>query len=212
MNQIRVSIIEDDIIVRESLVNYLELKSEISDIQAFSSVEDFEKNYINPTTILPDIIILDIQLPGKTGIQGIPIIKQIIPDTDIIMLTTFEDSEKIFDALCAGACSYLSKRSTLSSIFDCIITVSKGGSYMSPPIARKITQFFIKKNSIENPLTDRQMEIAQGIVDGLSYKMIANRLEISLDTVRTHIMQIYRTLNINCKGQLIKWALNNKIH
>jgi DNA-binding NarL/FixJ family response regulator len=81
---------------------------------------------------------------------------------------------------------------------------------MSPAIARKITRFFITEKKIDNPLTDRQMEVVDEIVNGLSYKMIGEKLNISLDTVRTHIMQIYRTLNINCKGQLIKWVMDNK--
>ena len=174
-------------------------------------MEDFIQYYSNNSENLPNVILLDIQLPGKSGIEGIPEIKKLMPDTDIIILTTFEDNEKIFSALCAGACSYLSKKTTLSAIFDCILTVSRGGSYMSPAIARKITQFFVRDKIMDNPLSSRQMEVVHGIVDGLSYKMIGEKLNISLDTVRTHIMQIYRTLNINCKSQLIKWALENKI-
>ena len=211
MNQLRLNIIEDDPIVRESLISYHESKKEIHDIEGFSSVEEFMDHYQNTSEKFPDILLLDIQLPGKSGIEGIPEIKKLMPEIDIIILTTFEESDKIFNALCAGACSYLSKKSTLSSIYDCVVTVSRGGSYMSPAIARKITQFFVKDKIMDNPLTDRQMDIVHGIVDGLSYKMIGVKLGISLDTVRTHIMQIYRTLNINCKSQLIKWALENKV-
>ncbi len=211
MNPICLNIIEDDDIVRESLVTFHEIKKEIRDVLAFQSMEDFIQYYSNNSENLPNVILLDIQLPGKSGIEGIPEIKKLMPDTDIIILTTFEDNEKIFSALCAGACSYLSKKTTLSAIFDCILTVSRGGSYMSPAIARKITQFFVKDKIMDNPLSSRQMEVVHGIVDGLSYKMIGEKLNISLDTVRTHIMQIYRTLNINCKSQLIKWALENKI-
>lgn len=211
MNDICLNIIEDDDIVRESLVSYHESKKEIHDIKAFGSVEEFTGHYKNVSDNFPDIILLDIQLPGKSGIEGIPEIKKMMPETDIIILTTFEDSDKIFNALCAGACSYLSKKSTLSSIYECVVTVNRGGSYMSPAIARKITQFFVKDKIMDNPLSDRQMQIVHGMVDGLSYKMIGAKLNISLDTVRTHIMQIYRTLNINCKSQLIKWALENRL-
>jgi DNA-binding NarL/FixJ family response regulator len=211
MHKICLTIIEDDTIVRESLKSYLSTKKEIVDIYTFSSMEKFIDYYMNDKSNLPDIILLDIQLPGKSGLEGLPEIKKLMPAADIIMLTTFDDSDKIFSALCAGACSYLSKKSTLSVIYDCIITVSKGGSFMSPAIARKISHFFVRDKTIENPLTERQMEIVHGIVDGLSYKMIGSKLNISLDTVRTHIMQIYRTLNINCKGQLIKWVMDNKL-
>jgi DNA-binding NarL/FixJ family response regulator len=211
MNAVSLNIIEDDDIVRESLVAYHEVKNDIRDILAFQSMEAFQKFYSEESANFPDVVLLDIHLPGMSGIEGIPVIKKMMPDTDVIMLTTFEDNDKIFNALCAGACSYMTKKSTLSAIHDCVITVSKGGSFMSPAIARKITQFFIRDHVMNNPLTDRQMEIVQGIVDGLSYKMIGMKLNISLDTVRTHIMQIYRTLNINCKSQLIKWALENKV-
>lgn len=211
MDAVRLNIIEDDDIVRESLVSYHEAKKNICDILAFQSMEAFQKFYSEDPSNFPDVVLLDIQLPGMSGIEGISVIKKMMPDTDIIILTTFEDNDKIFNALCAGACSYMTKKSTLSAIYDCVITVSQGGSFMSPAIARKISQFFIKNQAINNPLSDRQMEIVQGIVDGLSYKMIGMKLNISLDTVRTHIMQIYRTLNINCKSQLIKWALENKV-
>lgn len=211
MKSINLSIVEDDSIVRESLVSFFETKKEVATISAFNSVESFIAAIQNPGQNRPDIILLDIQLPGKSGIEGIPAIRQLLPTCDIIMVTTFEDSEKIFSALCAGACSYLSKQSSLSQIYDCMVTVSKGGSYMSPAIARKITQFFIKEKQVENPLTSRQLDIVHALVDGLSYKMVAAKLDISIDTVRTHIMQIYRTLNINCKGQLIKWAIEYKV-
>lgn len=211
MKNINLGIVEDDSIVRESLVSFFETKKEVATISAFNSVESFIAAIQNQVQNRPDIIILDIQLPGKSGIEGIPAIRQLLPTCDIIMLTTFEDSEKIFSALCAGACSYLSKQSSLSQIYDCMVTVSKGGSYMSPAIARKITQFFIKEKQVENPLTSRQLDIVHALVDGLSYKMVAAQLDISIDTVRTHIMQIYRTLNINCKGQLIKWAIEYKV-
>ena len=211
MKNVILIIIEDDPIVRESLVDFMSHKPEFLEVHAYNSVEDFIRNGTFQENGFRYIVLLDIQLPGMSGIEGISEIKNKTPDADIIMLTTFEDSEKIFEALCEGACSYLSKKSTLSNIYECIITVSQGGSYMSPAIARKITRFFVKEKSIENPLSQRQMEIVHGIVDGLSYKMIGSRLNISLDTVRTHIMQIYRALNINCKGQLIKWVHDNNL-
>jgi DNA-binding NarL/FixJ family response regulator len=210
MRKIVLNIIEDDDIVRDSLITFHQSKKDVQNILAFNSVETFLTHHENDNSNLPNVILLDIQLPGKSGIDGIPLIKKLMPNTDIIILTTFEDNDKIFDALCAGACSYLSKQSSLSTIYDCVVTVSKGGSFMSPAIARKITRFFIHDKNADNPLTDRQMEVVDEIVNGLSYKMIGQKLNISLDTVRTHIMQIYRTLNINCKGQLIKWVMDNK--
>lgn len=207
MSNIRLAVIEDDEIVKLSLETFFGMKDDITVTTSCISVEDFIVEIQKNETTLPNVILLDIQLPGMSGIEGITEIKKYIPQCNIIMLTTFEDNEKIFAALCAGAVSYLSKQSSLALIYDCINTVSSGGSYMSPGIARKVIQHFTSTTKSINPLTTRQQEIVSAIVDGLSYKMVGDRLNISLDTVRTHIMQIYRELNINSKGELIKWAL-----
>lgn len=208
MDTINLAIVEDDAIVRESLSTFFNGNPQFEVRLAVDSVEGFLETVGISNDSPPDILLLDIQLPGMTGIAGIPHIKKLLPEVSIIMLTTFEDTEKIFAALCAGACSYLSKQTSLVKIHEAVLTVSKGGSYMSPGIARKVVEHFAPQpKNAEEVLTERQQEIVQGIVDGLSYKMIAARLDISLDTVRSHIMKIYRTLNINSKGELIKRAL-----
>lgn len=209
MIEIRLAIIEDDEIVRESLITFFSQKKNLIITSASSSMEDFIEDIQKKDSKAPNVILLDIQLPGKSGIEGIPEIKKYLNNVNIIMLTTFEDSDKIFAALCAGATAYLSKQSTLTSIHECMLTVMAGGSYMSPGIARKVVQHFTLNQKQVNPLSNRQKEIVDAIVEGLSYKMVADKLGISLDTVRTHIMQIYRELNIHSKGELIKWALKN---
>lgn len=209
MGEIRLAIVEDDNIVRESLHTFFSQKEGIKITNSSMSVEEFIEELQKKDTYTPTVILLDIQLPGLSGLEGIPVIKKYLPNTNIIMLTTFEDSDKIFSALCSGAVAYLSKQSSLASIYDCIQTVVNGGSYMSPGIARKVVQHFTINNKQTNPLSPRQQEIVDGIVEGLSYKMVGDKLGISLDTVRTHIMQIYRELNIHSKGELIKWALKH---
>ncbi len=211
MKTITLAIVEDDPIVKESLHTFFGGNPQFELLAISNSVEDFLKLLSEDSQFQPSILLLDIQLPGMTGIAGIPLIKEKLPDLSIIMLTTFEDSEKIFAALVAGACSYLSKQTPLAKIKEAVLTVSNGGSYMSPSIARKVVEHFAPKPKKNSPtLTERQQEIVQGIVDGLSYKMIAARLDLSIDTVRTHIMHIYRALNINSKGELIKHALDGK--
>ncbi len=207
VSNVRLAVIEDNEIVKQSLEMFFGQKSDVVITSSCVSVEDFIEEIQKKDSELPNVILLDIQLPGMSGIEGIDEIHKYIPNCNIIMLTTFEDNDKIFSALCAGAVSYLSKQTTLSSIYDCVTTVHSGGSYMSPGIARKVVQHFRTTSKSINPLTARQQEIVSALVDGLSYKMVGDRLGISLDTVRTHIMQIYRELNINSKGQLIKWAL-----
>ena len=147
-----------------------------------------------------------------TGIQGIQHIRQFLPEADIVMLTSFEDDENIFNALTAGACSYISKRTSLAKIQEALFVIHRGGSYMSPSIARKIARHFMPKvNEKTNLLTPRQYEIVEGLVDGLSYKLIADKLDISIDTVRFHIKRIYRALEVNSKAELIRKSLDGDI-
>ncbi len=211
MKPITLAIVEDDPIIRESLRTFLGGDPQFDLLYTAVSMEDFIQTLQLDSRIVPSVVMLDIQLPGQSGIEGIPAIKKLRPGVDIIMLTTFEESDKIFAALCAGACSYLSKRVSLVTIRDAIVTVHRGGSYMSPSIARKVVEHFAPMPKKEDgPLTSRQQEIVDCIVNGLSYKMAADKLGISLDTVRTHIKHIYQILEINSKGELIKRSLEKK--
>lgn len=209
---ISLALIEDDLIIQESLQDYFDSKNGIQLLKMTRSVEDFLlgiKSKALPQD--PDIILLDINLAGISGIQGIPLLLEALPKTEIIMLTTFEDNDKIFNALSAGACSYLSKKTPLNKILEAIEIVYAGGSYMSPSIARKVVNRFSPNRKTTVRLTVRQMEIVNGIVDGKSYKMIADDLFVSLDTVRSHIKNIYTTLNINSKAELIRKSYNNEL-
>lgn len=210
MSHIKLAIIEDDIVIQESLNAYFNAQPKIDCLLIASSVEDFLKT-IKSTDYHLDVLLLDINLLGMSGIEGIPLILKELPKIDIIMLTTFEDNDSIYKALCAGACSYLSKKTSLKKILEAVEVVYDGGSYMSPSIARKIVNSYAPKPSQSDLLTPRQKEIVIGIVDGKSYKMIANDLFVSLDTVRSHIKNIYKALEINSKAELIKKSYNNEI-
>ncbi len=203
------AIVEDDPVVRESLVTFLSSHPELDIAMAVRSAEDFFHE-LKGSVVKPDILLLDINLPGLSGLDALPFIREKVPQADIIMLTTFEDNEKIFTALCSGACSYLSKRTPIKKILEAVLTVSQGGSYMSPAIARKVVNHFAPKPKKETPLSPRQQQIVDGIVAGKSYKMIASDLFISIDTVRTHIKKIYRVLQINSKAELIRKRLNRE--
>ncbi len=205
MKSIRLAIVEDDVNIRESLVTYMGDSFEIDIAFAVDSVEAFLAKFEVSQPPEIDVLVLDIGLPGMTGLEGISHIKSKIPSLDIIMLTTFEEEEKIFKALCAGAVSYISKRTALSKIKEAIITISRGGAYMSPSIAKKVINYFNPKKKTESvTLTPRQQQIAQGIIDGLSYKMIADKYMITQNTVRDHIKKIYKLLEINSSNELIK--------
>ncbi len=212
MNSIAVGIIEDEPIVRESLVTFFEGQNNIEVVCQVNSLEAFQQLYSDGSNKAPDVILLDIGLPGMSGLEGIRIIKKIVADSDIVMLTTYEESETIFKALCAGACSYLSKRSSLSQILEAITVVNQGGSYMSPSIARKVVKYFSPSgHSKKELLTPRQQQIVAGLVEGLSYKMIADKYIISIETVRDHIKKIYKKLQINSKAELIKLSVEGDI-
>jgi DNA-binding NarL/FixJ family response regulator len=211
MEIIHVAIIEDDTIIRESLESYLGEHPALQVVVTADAVEVFlEKTAIRPPAI--DLMLLDIGLPGMSGIEGIRHLRQRYPNMDIVMLTTFEEDDKIFKSLCSGACSYIAKRTPLTTIREAIFTIYRGGSYMSPSIARKVVQHFMPKTRREGDvLSPRQQQIVQGLVDGLSYKLIADKLSISIDTVRDHIKHIYKALEVNSKAEVIRKSLDGTI-
>lgn len=204
MEQIRVGIIEDDKTIHQSLVSSVAMYPALELVfDAYSVEEALEQ--IDHINIPVDVILLDIGLPGMDGISGIPFIKNKLKSTDIIMLTAFDESERIFKALCAGACSYISKKTSLKVIMDALFTVYRGGSYMSPAIARKIAEHFkpIEKEKITGALTGRQMDIVVGLSEGLSYKMIAEKHNITMNTVRSHIKKVYKILEVKSKIEVV---------
>jgi DNA-binding NarL/FixJ family response regulator len=206
--KVNIVIVEDDPVVLEGLMTFFEMHPIVNLLKTFNSSEAFI-DWLENQEPSEFILLLDIQLPGKTGVEALPQIKNLRPDLDVIILTTFEETEMIFKALSAGACSYVSKRTSLQKIKEAVEVVAAGGSYMSPAIARKIADYYAPKKMQQ--LTDRQLEIVKGIVNGKSYKMIANDLFISLDTVRSHIKNIYSTLEINSKAELIRKSYDNEL-
>lgn len=210
MKTIALALIEDDPLVQDSLNTYFSAQLNTYITLSATSVEAFLEALPNAET-LPSILLLDINLPGISGIEGIPLIKKACPYVDIIMLTTFEETDVIFKALSNGACSYVSKRVSLEKIAEAVTVVNEGGSYMSPSIARKIANFYMPKNEHTSVLTNRQMEIVNGIVAGKSYKVIAEDLFVSINTVRSHIKNIYNILEINSKAELIKKSFEREL-
>lgn len=208
---IHVAIIEDDQVIRDGIQEYLNNQSEMTCDTAKETVESFLAvlNIEN----MPDVILMDIGLPGMSGISGIKIIKEKYSDINILMFTVYLDSHKIFQSLCAGASGYLLKNIPFSQIKSAIEIVQSGGSFMSPQIARKVIDHFQegRKKIIKSPLTEKEKEIVLGLVDGLSYKMIAEKGFISLETVRTHIKNIYKKLHVHCKAEVIKKSLSGEI-
>jgi DNA-binding NarL/FixJ family response regulator len=211
MAQIHLSIIEDEALVRESLSEFLSAQAEFKIHSIAESVETFLAIH---KIDAPQILLLDINLPGMSGLEGIHLLQKKYPKMEIIMLTSYEEEEHVFEALRRGAVGYLSKRSPLLMVQEAILTVAAGGSFMSPSIARHVVNFFRFQQRVNNPdvaLTDRQKEILRELVDGKSYKMIADTCGITLETVRDHIKKIYKKLHINSRGELVSMLLDKRI-
>ncbi len=197
---ISILLIEDDYNIQEALKQYIGSQDDFELIGVFYNAESFQSY---TWTKSPDVVLLDINLPGISGIDLIPELKNRFPDTAILMLSVNYDNDSVFKSLQAGADGYLSKETPLTKIKDAIIDINSGGSPITPAIARKVFDFFNAKQNIAEDLSEREKQVVDGIVSGLSYKLVADNMNISIDTVRKYIKSIYRKLQINSKGELI---------
>ncbi|MDJ0841166.1 MAG: response regulator transcription factor [Acidobacteriota bacterium] len=211
MATIRVGVVEDDCEIRESLVTVLETWPDFTCDVAASSAEQFFES-LN-TEDPPDIVLMDIGLPGMSGIEGIALLKERCPEVDILMLTIYDDPHRIFDSLRAGATGYLLKGARLAEIREALRELYRGGAPMSPQIARKVVAFFRpdRARKTPSPLTERECEVVEGLVSGASYKLIADQMCVSIETVRFHIKNIYRKLHVHSKAEVISKSLRGEI-
>lgn len=163
--------------------------------------------------LCPDVILMDIEMPGMNGIEGVKQIRKINHDVKIIMLTIFDDQEHVFNALCAGASGYLLKKSSPSKMVDSINEVMDGGAPMSPHIATMVLQLFSQYRAPQNDynLSDREKQILASLSTGNSFKLIAAELGISLETVRTHIKRIYEKLQVHSQTEAVSKALKENL-
>jgi DNA-binding NarL/FixJ family response regulator len=203
-DRIKIAIIEDNPIVRSVLKvllsSYTNIIFEI--VLELESLIDFDR--LDTAMIQsPDIILLDIQMPEISGLEGIPMLYKSFPNSLIIMITDVDDKDVVMKCIQAGAKGYLSKGFDQQELIGGITSVVHGGSFISPAIARKVFDHIRNRNNMIDELTRRQQEIVEGIVEGLSYKLIGYKFGISIDTVREHIKNIYKKLNINSKGELV---------
>ena len=208
----RIALIEDILAIRMGQENYLNAQNDLEVVLSAESVEDFQKQFerLQPTI---DVVISDIGLPGASGIEGVKWIKRKSPETEVIMVSVFTDTDNIYKALCSGAVGYLRKNVPLTELYQSILSVLDGGSPMTPDIARKVVERFNPKRvSAENALSQKEHQVVDCIVEGLSYKLIADRLGISINTVRHHIRNIYSKLQVNSKAEIISKSFNNEIH
>lgn len=200
---IKVSIVEDDHQIRNALEIMLRSFVNIHHISSHSNAESFIKDL---DSLLPDVVIMDIGLPGMDGISCVKQLKLSHPRMQFLMCTVFEEEEKIFDALCAGATGYLIKNSPPNKFLEAIHDIHNGGSPMSASIARKVVLSFRQRSQPSeefNQLSQREKEVLQLLAKGLRYKEIAAQLFISQETVRTHIRNIYEKLQVESRTEAI---------
>lgn len=204
MEKVIIHIVEDNKVIRDSVSKFISFHEEFEMGEIAISADAFLLKTIQRPTEITQILLLDIGLPGTSGIEAIPLILDKYPDLNIVMLTTYEEEDLILKALCSGACSYISKKATLEDIVEALRIVAKGGSYMSPSIAREIVNHLMGgRVSKATILSDRQKEILERLVDGKSYHTIAAELFISVETVRTHVKKMYKVLHVNNKTEAI---------
>lgn len=203
---IQVAIVEDIREIKEGLELLIDSSEGFRCIKTYSNAEEAMEGL---PQIIPDVVLMDINLPGINGIEAVRFLKPKIPSTQFIMSTVYEDDENIFESLKAGASGYLLKKTAPSKILESITEVFNGGSPMSSQIARKVIGSFQQKNSIEDSsiLTQREKEILKLLARGLRYKEIAAELTISIDTVRTHTRHIYEKLQVQSRIEAINKVL-----
>jgi DNA-binding NarL/FixJ family response regulator len=201
--KIKVVIVEDDKEMREGLEAIVRFHPGLECLASYPSAEEALANI---SSNIPDIVLMDIHLPGISGIECVKQLKPLLPHTQFMMCTVYEDNENVFDSLCAGATGYLLKNNPPGKITDAIIDLYHGGSPMSSVIARKVIKAFqpapLQNQDVEN-LTRREREMLDLLAKGYRYKEIAEMLFISFETVRTHIHNIYEKLHVQSRTEAL---------
>lgn len=210
---ITVAIVEDNNVIREGLAALINGTPGYACNGEYSSCEAFLSKLSN---LQVDVVLMDIGLPGISGIEGVKEAIQKKSDMNILMLTIYEDSDKVFDALCAGACGYLVKKTPPAKLLEAIKDVFEGGSPMSSNVARQVIMAFkeTKSSSVSDSdfeLSHREKEVLGLLADGYNYQEIANSLFISVDTVRHHIRNIYKKLHVHSQSEAVAKAIRKKI-
>jgi len=213
--KLRIAIFDDNKNIRESISMLLRTEPDLEVVGAFSHVLDCVED---TRECRPDIILMDIEMPGMTGIEAVHALKKEFPQIQVLMQTVFEDDDRVFDSICAGASGYILKNHLNTLLVNAIKELQFGGCPMSPSIARKvlnklqqIPQHVKSGQAPDYQLTPREKEVLSCIVNGLAYKMIADQLNISYETVRSHVKKIYEKLHVASLTEAVAKAINQRI-
>ncbi len=205
---LRVLLIEDHTDFREGLSHLIKCTAGFALAGSFPSVEDAERGL--PAEV--DVILLDIHLPGRSGIEAIASLRSRLPEARIIMITVFDDDENIFNAILSGADGYILKKTPPAQILQAVVDARDGGTPMTPYVARKVVEYFKKASApASHDLTAREVEVLQALSRGLDTQEIADTLFIATDTVRNHLKHIYAKLHVRSRSQAVAFAIKNRL-
>jgi DNA-binding NarL/FixJ family response regulator len=212
MSNIKVTLFDDNDSLRDSISMLMEDTEDLNLVSSYSHCRDVIKNIQQAQ---PDVVIMDIDMPGMNGIEGVKLIRKNFPSVHILMQTVFEDDEKVFAAIKAGADGYILKNAESNDLLEAIREVYTGGAPMTPSIARKVLQHFHADPTVlvkeEYNLSNREKEVLALLVQGNSYKMIADKLFITYATVRAHMTKIYEKLHVSSMTEAVAKAINQKL-
>lgn len=205
---IKVSIIEDNAYMREGWETFIDFERDMTVVGSFDSCE---KAFDDSNFQRSDLVLLDINLPGMDGIEGLSHIRREDPDKIVIMVTVHDDDEHIFAALKAGAIGYLMKKVAPNELVDAVRDAYNGGSPITPNIARRVISTFHSTVKLEEELSERELDILKELAKGLSYAAIGKKIFLSVDGIRHHIRNIYRKLEVNSKSEAVAKGLRNRL-
>lgn len=211
LSALSVAIVDDDTDVREALQWILDNTEGFSCYGTFKSCAEAVAGLVSD--ILPDVVLMDIGLPGQSGVQCVELLKKQYPELLIVMQTVHSTDELIFESLRAGASGYILKKTPIDRLLQAIRDAHEGGAPMSGEVARKVLQFFQQKPKTDQPipeLSDRELDVLRLLIEGYSYKTIADRLFVSVHTVRFHLHNIYEKMHVHSRNEAVAKAMKHK--
>ena len=212
MSNIRVVIFEDNSNLRRGLTTLINGSAGFECSGAFGNCDNLIQHIAETK---PDVVLMDIEMPGMNGIEAVKMLKPQFPEIKILMETMFEDDEKVFHSICSGAEGYILKSTPPAQILAAVREIHEGGAPMTPSIASKVLSMFKSGTSFARDesynLTDREMEVLKYLVDGMSYKAVAEKCCVSMDTISTHVKNVYKKLQVHSKSEAVSKAIKGKI-
>jgi DNA-binding NarL/FixJ family response regulator len=211
---IHVAIVEDDRSLREGLGLLINATPGLRCPRSFGSVEEGLRGIGVDGDAVPNVLLLDIHLPGMLGSDGVKLFREKFPAMEVLMLTVYAEQDKVFESICNGACGYLLKKTPPAKLLEAIREAYEGGAPMSPEIARKVVRLFQNTKQLAKPeeqLTPQEVRLLQLLSDGHSYQSAAGQLNISINTIRNYIRSIYEKLHVHSKNEAVGKALRSGI-